>query len=139
MTKAWLLERFGAETAPGWSAITETSDEEHCFVRTGGPAAMCWAHANEVIAELGDDRAVITGYFCAASSISIMSTHAEGHDLAIVDGRFLVDGWIAHVVGIGPCVLDLADPADLVRAVRIHEPFGSWTVFPDILETRIAA
>lgn len=133
MTAAWLEERFGTHDAPGWSAVVEGDDEEQTFERTGTPTAMCWGSAREVVAELGEARAEMTGYFCRDDSASTMADHAEGHDLAIVDGRFLVDGWAAHVAGIGPCVLDLSRPEDLATARRIHESFECWTVQPGIL------
>lgn len=132
MSTAWLLERFGSADAPGWSDVVENADGEQVFSRTGGPAAMCWASAQEVVAELGDTRAVATGYFCSEASGATMAEHAEGHDLAVVDGRFLVDGWTAFVAEIGPCVLDLLDPSDRTTALRLHEPFGTWTTAPDI-------
>ncbi|MFZ3482181.1 hypothetical protein [Sphingomonas sp. 3-13AW] len=75
----------------------------------------------------------MSGYFCSEDSSAEMTNHAEGHDLAIVDGRFLVDGWAAHVAEIGPCVLDLADPEDLALAGRLHEPFHSWSIRPALL------
>lgn len=134
LTADWLKRRFGTSDAPGWSEVTENDDEEQAFVRTGGPAAMCWASAAEVVADLGEDRAVSTGYFCSEGSRAAMAEHAEGHDLALVDGRFLVDGWAAHVAEIGPCVLDLHDPADVRTALRLHEPFETWTTRPLIPE-----
>ena len=134
MTTSWLQSRFGAPDAPGWSEGIENADGEHTFSRTGAPMVMCWGSAGEVIAELGADRAVTTGYFCRDGSVALMAEHAEGHDLAIVDGRFLVDGWVAHVAGIGPCVLDLLDADDVATAGRLHEAFAEWTVRPEVLE-----
>ena len=134
MTREWLVERFGTQEAPGWSTPTSGDDEEETFERTGTPTAMCWAWAREVVADLGDDRATMSGYFCDESGTSTMSKHAEGHDLAIVDGRFLVDGWVAHVAGIGPCVLDLADINDLRTARRLHDDFALWTRRPVVLD-----
>lgn len=133
MTAAWLTERFGTPDAPGWSKIVAGDEEEDIFERTGAPVTMCWGSAREVVAELGDDRAVASGYFCQSGSTSIMSEHAEGHDLAIVDGRFLVDGWTAHVAEIGPCVLDLADTSDMLTARRLHDDFTHWTKPPNVL------
>jgi hypothetical protein len=129
MTRSWLQERFGRPDSPGWSPVL-VDDEEEVFSRTGAPAAMCWGSAREVVEELGADRAVSTGYFCAPGSTALMADHADGHDLALVDGRFLVDGWLAHVIDAGPCVLDLSDPGDLAQASRLHEPFSSWTTAP---------
>jgi hypothetical protein len=136
MTRAWLARRVGRGDAPGWSPSVQSDAGEEIFSRTGAPTTMCWGSAQEVVAELGADRAVSSGYFCRPDSRCAMADHAEGHDLAIVDGRFLVDGWLAHVAGAGPCILDLADPRDLAQAAAIHEPFASWTVRPGILAGR---
>jgi hypothetical protein len=134
MSTAWLVDRFGSTDAPGWSDVVESADGEQTFSRTGGPAVMCWASAQEVVAELGGDRALTTGYFCRDDSPAAIADHAEGHDLALVDGRFLVDGWAAFVAEIGPCVLDLRDRRDRETAMRLHEPFGTWTTAPEIPE-----
>lgn len=133
MTRAWLIARFGSADGPGWSAPGVGDGGEQTFARTGAPMTMCWGCAQEVVAELGPDRAALTGYFCREDGVSVMSEHAEGHDLAIVDGRYLVDGWVAHVADVGPCVLDLADPADLAVARSLHEDFSFWTLVPAIL------
>lgn len=135
ITKAWLEKRFGAPGAAGWSQTVTLPSGEQVFTRTGGPACLCWASAAEVVAELGDDRAEITGYFCAEGSTARMAEHAEGHDFALVDGRFIVDGWLSHVIGEGPCVLDLEDAGDLALALLIHEKPDQWTVQPNIMET----
>ena len=134
MSAAWLVDRFGSTDAPGWSDVVENPDGEQTFSRTGGPAVMCWASAQEVVADLGADRALSTGYFCRGGSTATMAEHAEGHDLALVDGRFLVDGWAAFVAGIGPCVLDLLDSRDRETALHLHEPFETWTTAPEIPE-----
>lgn len=139
MTKAWLEGEFGSPCAPGWSEIVENDDEEQVFTRTGGPVCMCWGSAGEVVAHLGADRAVQTGYFCRQGTSALIAMHAEGHDLALVDGRYLVDGWLAHVTTRGPCVLDLHDAADLAKACLIHEPLASWSIVPDIMELGKAA
>jgi hypothetical protein len=130
LDRAWLNARFEHEHSPGWSPIEEDADTAQVFSRTGGPIALCWASADEVIAELGADRAVRTGYTCPAGSTAAIAEQADGHDLALVDGRFLVDGWLAHLIGETRCVLDLADPVDWAEAVRVHEPFATWTVPP---------
>ena len=129
MSAQWLRGRFGGVGSPGWSQIVEGEDGS-TFSRTGSPATLCWGSADEVVAELGEDRAERTGYFCSETSTSLMAGLTDGHDLAIVDGRYLVDGWLAHVEEAGPCVLDLEDPADIAMALSIHEPFERWTVVP---------
>lgn len=133
LDRAWLDARFGEETSPGWSPVNDGGEDgESTYSRTGGPTVMCWAGAREVVAELGEDRAVITGYVCSEGSHAALAEHADGHDLALVDGRFLVDTWAAHLVmETSRCVLDLADPADFAEAQRLHEPFEAWTRPPD--------
>ena len=126
----WLQQRFGQETSPGWSQQISSRSGEQIFSRTAAPAVMCWSWAREVQADLGTDRVDLTGYFCSDSSTAKMAGLAEGHDLALIDGRFLVDGWLAHVAEAGPCVMDLEDPAGLSLALQIHEPFSKWTIPP---------
>lgn len=129
MSAEWLRRRFGTVDAPGWSDVVE-GDEGSVFSRTGSPTTLCWGSADEVVADLGGDRAERTGYFCQEGGTSLMAGLTDGHDLAIVDGRYLVDGWLAHVEEAGPCVLDLLDEADRAAALSIHEPFERWTVIP---------
>lgn len=133
LDRAWLDARFGEETSPGWSPVNDAGEDgESTYSRTRGPTVMCWAGAQEVVAELGEERAVVTGYVCKQGSRATLAEHADGHDLALVDGRFLVDTWAAHLVmEASRCVLDLADPADFAEAQRLHEPFDTWTTPPD--------
>lgn len=131
--KDWLVEQFGSARSPGWSGTILTDTGEQVFSRTGSPVCLCWGNVDEVVAHLGNDRVARTGYYCREGSEARMSIHAEGHDLALVDGRYLVDGWLAHVVEDGPCVLDLHEPRDLAIARIIHEDFEAWSNPPGFL------
>lgn len=128
---ASLESLFGYVDSPGWSPIIGDRGGQQIFSRTRTPACLCWGSAQEVIAELGATRAILTGYHCPPGSASPMAAVADGHDLAIVDGRYLVDGWAAHVEQLTTrSVLDLLNPIDLAEAKRIHEPFDTWTTPP---------
>lgn len=128
---ASLESLFGFVDSPGWSPVISDRGGQQIFSRTRTPACLCWGSAQEVIAELGPSRAVLTGYHCPPRSASAMAAVADGHDLAIVDGRYLVDGWAAHVEQLtSRSVLDLLNPIDLAEAQRVHEPFDHWTIQP---------
>ena len=51
----------------------------------------------------------------------------EGHDFAVVNGRFIVDFWLRDVVGdVGPCVFDIDDPASSEAIIHRYGDPQKW-------------
>lgn len=120
--RATLVALFGTASSPGWSPESENEDEETVFERTGTPSAMCWAWAAEAKASLADAAPGCLveqrGFWCSDNPGTSTADHCDGHDFAVVDGRWIVDGWLPFVSGCDvPSVLDMQDPAD-AQAIR---------------------
>lgn len=57
----------------------------------------------------------------------------DGHDFALVGGRFVVDIWARDVELTAPrAVYDLHDPADLPEALRLFGPPERWEDGPAV-------
>lgn len=68
-------------------------------------------------------------YILSRHSPALHADGYDGHDFAIVDGRYLVDGWAKVFESRPRAVLDLLDPAD---QEEIHTYYGDpalWRSF----------
>lgn len=82
-----------------------------------------WAWAGAARRMLGT-RAKLLGFWSFENpSADLLETVSDHHAFALVDERFLVDGWSRHVMGLASsAVFDLSDPATLATHSGI---FGS--------------
>lgn len=113
-----MLQEVGAKKMPN----TESQ------LPGGDSAVVCTAYA-AYIAETLPGRVQLRGFDCADNPEAKFSRQglAEGHDFAIVDGRFLVDPWMKLVVGDDvPVVLDLYDQIDVAQALAFYGPVDKW-------------
>jgi hypothetical protein len=98
----------------------------------GTPFGICTNSADFVVKDL--KQGAVYGFMVEDNPVE----HAElregdGHDFAVIRGRFIVDLWISHYTGCETqIVYDMKDPKD---ADKIKEIFGSperWSVLtPD--------
>jgi hypothetical protein len=52
----------------------------------------------------------------------------DGHDFAVVDDRYVVDGWAVHVEGITKQVVwDLKDSMEQAKILRLYGRPEKWT------------
>lgn len=98
---------------------------EECHVFPDGWAsAICTNWMRYVRRLLGPERTEFHGFSGNGSWIDRM---AGGHDFALVDGRYVVDGWAMHVAGlVDTAVLDLHDPQDAETALALLGPRSTW-------------
>ncbi len=76
---------------------------------------------------LGEDRVSLFGFWAEDNPVSHISKLASGHDFAIVDGRYLVDGWVVHVEAIHDSgVIDLEDAANNEMISYLYGNPLSW-------------
>lgn len=126
---AWLESMFGHDRAPGYSAIVRDVDGESIFARTGGPAVLCWAYANEVRAQIGTDKVQLAGFWCSDNPGTRIEEVCDGHDFAIVADRWIVDGWIKLVEPLSTrIVFDLKDPADALPIKALYGDPTLWKI-----------
>lgn len=102
--------------------------EEECWVFPDGWAsAICSNWARYAMRIHGADRCQIFGFFYEEMPQSAIAREYGGHDFAVVDGRYLVDGWARHVACITTtAVFDLDDPANLDEVTRLFGPREIW-------------
>lgn len=122
-TKEELEAVFGPETHYG-SRYDE--HEELSVMPDGNQTFACTSWAGVVRRALGS-RAVIVGFAAGDNPASEVSALADGHDFAIVDSRFIVDGWILNVECLAKrAVFDLDDPADAPDIERLYGDRKTW-------------
>lgn len=98
---------------------------EQCFVFPDGWASgICTNWMRYVRRLLGPDRVEFHGFTGNGSWVDRM---AGGHDFALVDGRYVVDGWSMHVADLTEtAVLDLEDEGDAAIARELLGERSTW-------------
>ncbi len=92
----------------------------------GGPWFLCWAWANDLHKRLGS-RVKQYGFDDEGNPTSEIARLAGGHDFAVVDGRYIVDGWAANVECVHKTgVLDLEDPDHFADVARLFGDPRRW-------------
>ena len=73
-------------------------------------------------------RVSIMGFWCHENVAARLLVEAsERHDFAVIDGRWLVDGWVRSFSGAETDgIYDLADPDELSRIRETHGEPGRW-------------
>lgn len=99
---------------------------EECYVfPDGSPSAICTNWMRYVRRILGPGRVKFFGF--GSKNDGEIAKHCYGHDFAVVDGRYICDGWLKHVmVGHHSAVLDLKDPADQAAIQRLYGDPSTW-------------
>ena len=75
------------------------------------------------------DRAALYGFlFDDNPTARVSDTLAGGHDFAVVDHRYVVDGWVPFTpsLGIRQAVFDLTDAADRAIINRLYGDMSTW-------------
>lgn len=107
-------------------AIREMADEAAQFP-DGTAWAFCTNWANYV-RRIEGDRAELYGFHEEDNPTAGVCRIADGHDFALVDGRYIVDGWASHVEGESrTAVLDLEDEADAAFVASFLGPRELWS------------
>lgn len=95
----------------------------------GGSAVCCTDYASLIFLRL-PGRVQIFGFANVdnpSSRCAREEFHPEGHDFAVVDGRFIVDPWPRLVpMVMDQAVFDLFDPADAALALDVYGPRECW-------------
>lgn len=108
---AWILR-------PG--VIPERETEDGWLFPDGTRSSDCTNWAVYARRALGH-RVQIIGFFCEDNPKATgMAALAEGHDFAVLDDRWILDGWMVNVVGVfDDPIIDIRDS----RNIRTLETF----------------
>lgn len=112
--EALRAEEFYCEEAEEWQ------------FRDGSACGICTSSAMLVARRFGG---VVLGYHSIDNpKASIGEPDYDGHDFALVNGRWLVDYWAWHVAGLVTTpIFDLANENDRSIAARLYGPHANWS------------
>ncbi|WP_396329406.1 hypothetical protein [Burkholderia anthina] len=101
-------------------------DDLHMIFPDGGSSTICTNYARAIAAAL-PGRAVVVGFFEQDNPTSRLAQIAGGHDVAIVDGRWIVDPWVRLVESESERIcFDLHDPADAATIADLYGDRSCW-------------
>lgn len=121
-----MIEEFKAIITEQEASVLP-GDEEGAKFPNGSPWALCWAWAEDLKARLGTDRVKQYGFSDDENRTSEIADLCGGHDFAVVDGRYLIDGWAKHVEQVHETgVFDLEDDAQLDDISRLYGDPRFW-------------
>jgi hypothetical protein len=96
----------------------------------GSSSVECTNYARHIKKTLAQRNVEIVGFFCSDNQDCTFTRMdlAEGHDFALVDGRFLVDPWMRLVCGYDnvPMVYDLTNQAEAQQAHHMYGVRDRW-------------
>ena len=122
MDMAELAEVFGSEKNYG---VRDHEDGPAVFP-DGSTWAKCTNWARYVRRVLGE-RVAIYGFSEDDNPTSEIARICGGHDFAVVDNRYVVDGWAMNVERLSTrAVFDLSDPADAEEIRRLYGSRECW-------------
>lgn len=124
-TKESLEAFFGDEdNYPGY-----TRDGEH-LLGAHGPSFSCDSWAAFVASVFPKGRVKIMGFSARVNPVPILSDY-DGHTFAILDNRYIIDGWIKNVEAFSDrAVFDLNDPADAPAIEKFYGIRTKWSEPP---------
>jgi hypothetical protein len=95
-TKQKLQKMFACKDDEFWN-VKFKKNEGSYFPGTPYSGVCCTGFACRVQEKLGKDRVKVMGFDSRGNPDASVLELADGHDFAVVDGRFIVDPWIAEV------------------------------------------
>ncbi|WP_046867184.1 hypothetical protein [Microvirga massiliensis] len=126
--KARLEAHFGNVT----NFPDEDSGRDGCLFPDGSRSVECTNWMVYVRRLLGN-RVEFCGFFEEDNPSSEIAQDVGGHDFAVVDGRYIVDGWVKHVAGLADrTVFDMHDPSDHAVIRRLYGDREQWKGADDL-------
>jgi hypothetical protein len=119
---AELANRYGSDEALG---IVFDDVEGFAILPDGGRASSC-ADCASYIGSV-ERNTVIVGFWSRDNPTWIGAAYYDGHDFALVDGRYIVDPWIATTESFSEStVFDLHNHATRQEILRLYGDPRSW-------------
>ena len=117
-----LAARYGTDEALG---VTYDEEAGAALLPDGGRAASC-ADCAYYIRSLEPNTAIY-GFWSRRNASWAGAILQDGHDFAVVDGRYIVDPWIMETERLSDrAVFDLNDPMDQPEVQRLYGDRKSW-------------
>lgn len=145
MTRVHELEALATDEAMG---VTLDPDTECSVIEVNGQlmsAVVCTHCAHRLIELVGSGE--VWGWeegtnptsVVAGPSYPELGDDGQGHDFAVIEGRYLVDPWGRHVEGSSPrAAWDMADPADRAEVARLYGNQSAWVRLDRVLDRFVA-
>jgi hypothetical protein len=96
----------------------------------GSSSVECTNYARHIKKTLAQRNVEIVGFFCSDNQDCTFTRMdlAEGHDFALVDGRYLIDPWMRLVCGYDnvPMVYDLTNQSEANQAHHMYGTRERW-------------
>lgn len=128
-----LEQQFSGKSDAFWGV---TIDEEAGTSEfdSGYSGTTCTGFACAVLKKLGAARVKVMGFLADDNPSSQIAADAGGHDFALVDGRYIVDGWLGEgfstPMGNGELpartVFDLKNPNDHALVAELYGDQAKW-------------
>lgn len=143
MNKQSLTEKFMGQDDTFWGV--EVHEDYSEFTGLGFHGCQCTGFAVRIQEKLGAERVKVMGFHLEDNPQAGVGSICDGHDFAVVDGRYIVDPWLVEVETgnitthkgtklslNGQGVFDLETEAELVADVYGNKEYwnemGSSTV-----------
>lgn len=99
----------------------------------GWDHVICTSWAVDLRDRLGPDRVEVVGFLEEDNPGSAIAVECEGHDFALVDGRYIADGWLVWIAvnlpfpeRVYPGIYDLENPEDKAEIERLYGDRTKW-------------
>jgi len=102
-------------------------DEGVWLFRNGGQCAICTDGATRIAEHF---KGAVIGYYAKDNQTAqIGEPHAEGHDFALIQSRWLVDYWAwRYAELVRTPIFDLDEEGDCCIAYRLYGPVECWSL-----------
>jgi hypothetical protein len=120
--KRELSARYGSDAALG---VTTDPAARISLLPDGGRASDCSDCAAFIRSV--EPNATIYGFWSKDNPSWAGAKLQDGHDFAVVDGRYIVDPWIVETEALSDrAVFDLEDPKDAAEVTRLYGNRLKW-------------
>ena len=122
----WLLSEFTGRDDEFWGIVGEGESGGAEFAGTGMSAVCCTGYALAIQKKL-PGRVRVYGFWSEDNPGAAVSEYSDGHDFAVVDGRYIVDPWAQEVEGCSSWgVLDLLNEQHGSAIRRLYGDREKW-------------
>lgn len=121
--EAWLEQTFHDEDSYGGGEV----QGDGSALASGEPWFQCTSWARMVAAAMPNRGRVMGFWIDDNPEATEIAKYCEGHDFAVVDGRYIVDGWAKNVEQMtNKVVFDLQNPKDKATILGIYGNPSKW-------------